>query len=454
MKKPVLLLSALTLSLGLSMSPAPALAALPATVDGQAVPSLAPMLEKVLPAVVGISVEGTQVQRQRLPEEFKFFFGPDFPTEQSSQKPFRGLGSGVIIDAAKGYIITNNHVINGADKISVQLKDGRELKAKLIGADKQSDIALLQVENPKNLTAIKIANSDNLRVGDFAVAVGNPFGLGQTVTSGIISALGRTGLNLENFENFIQTDAAINQGNSGGALLNLNGELIGINTAILAPSGGNVGIGFAIPSTMAKNLVDQIIQFGGVRRGMLGIKGGELNPDLAQAFDVNAQKGAFVSEVVPNSAAAKAGSKAGDVIVAMDGQPITSFAEMRAKIATMGAGKTVKLGLMRDGKNIDTNVTLAQNDQEQTNASNLYPGLEGADLLNYSKGDVHGVQITKVAKGSPAARIGLQDGDIIIGINRQQVKNLGDLRKILDSKPPVIAMNIQRGDASLYILLR
>ncbi|MGL5006217.1 MAG: Do family serine endopeptidase [Plesiomonas sp.] len=454
MKKPMLLLSALTLSLGLSLSPVSAFAALPAAVNGQTVPSLAPMLEKVLPAVVGISVEGTQVQRQRLPEEFKFFFGPDFPTEQSNARPFRGLGSGVIIDAAKGYVITNNHVINGADKINVQLKDGREFKAKLLGTDKQSDIALLQLENPKDLTAIKIANSDGLRVGDFAVAVGNPFGLGQTVTSGIISALGRTGLNLENFENFIQTDAAINQGNSGGALLNLNGELIGINTAILAPNGGNVGIGFAIPSTMAKNLVDQIIQFGGVRRGILGIKAGEMNPDLAKAFNLDAQKGAFVSEVVPNSAAAKAGIKAGDVIVMMDGQPVVSFAEMRAKIATMGAGKTVKLGLLRDGKPLDANVTLAQSDDVQTSASNLYPGLEGAELLNYSKGEQHGVQVTKVDKGSSAARVGLQNGDVIVGINRQPIANLGELRKVLDSKPPVIAMNILRGDASLYILLR
>ncbi len=240
MKKKSLILSALAMSLGLTLSSVPvANAALPVAVQGQPLPSLAPMLEKVLPAVVSVHVAGTQVQRQQLPEEFRRFFGPNFPGQQQSSRPFEGLGSGVIIDAAKGYVLTNNHVINNADKIRVQLNDGRELDAKLVGRDEQSDIALLQLSDTKNLTAIKMADSDQLRVGDFAVAVGNPFGLGQTATSGIISALGRSGLNLEGLENFIQTDASINRGNSGGALVNLNGELIGINTAILAPSGGN-----------------------------------------------------------------------------------------------------------------------------------------------------------------------------------------------------------------------
>ncbi|RTF94924.1 serine endoprotease DegQ, partial [Serratia marcescens] len=223
MKKKSLILSALAMSLGLALSAAPAAnAALPVAVQGQPLPSLAPMLEKVLPAVVSVHVAGTQVQRQQLPEEFRRFFGPNFPGQQQSSRPFEGLGSGVIIDAAKGYVLTNNHVINNADKIRVQLNDGRELDAKLVGRDEQSDIALLQLSDTKNLTAIKMADSDQLRVGDFAVAVGNPFGLGQTATSGIISALGRTGLNLEGLENFIQTDASINRGNSGGALVNLN----------------------------------------------------------------------------------------------------------------------------------------------------------------------------------------------------------------------------------------
>ena len=307
MKKKNQLLSAIALSVGLSLSASvPVFAALPSQVPGQAaIPSLAPMLEKVLPAVVSVQVEGTAVQSQRVPEELKKYFGDESPDQQA--QPFEGLGSGVIIDAAKGYILTNNHVISQADKISVQLNDGRDFDAKLIGGDDQSDIALLQVQNPSNLTQIAIADSDKLRVGDFAVAVGNPFGLGQTATSGIVSALGRSGLNLEGLENFIQTDASINRGNSGGALLNLNGELIGINTAILAPGGGSIGIGFAIPSNMAKTLAQQLIQFGEIKRGLLGIKGMEMSADIAKAFNINVQRGAFVSEVLPNSGSAKAG---------------------------------------------------------------------------------------------------------------------------------------------------
>lgn len=315
MKKPLLVLTALSLSLSSIIAPLPASAALPLTVQGEQVPSLAPMLEKVTPAVVSIAVEGTQVSRQRIPEQFQFFFGPDFPTEQLQERPFKGLGSGVVINSEKGYVVTNYHVINGANSIRVQLHDGREYEAKLVGGDKMSDIALLQLKNAKHLTEIKIADSDQLRVGDFAVAIGNPFGLGQTVTSGIISALGRSGLNIENFENFIQTDAAINSGNSGGALVNLNGELIGINTAILGPNGGNVGIGFSIPSNMMKNLTDQILKYGEVKRGMLGVQGGEVNSELAEALGLDSSKGAFVSQVVPDSAADKAGLKAGDVIV-------------------------------------------------------------------------------------------------------------------------------------------
>lgn len=314
------------------------------------------MLEKVLPAVVSVRVEGTASQGQKIPEEFKKFFGDDLPDQPA--QPFEGLGSGVIINANKGYVLTNNHVINQAQKISIQLNDGREFDAKLIGSDDQSDIALLQIQNPSKLTQIAIADSDKLRVGDFAVAVGNPFGLGQTATSGIISALGRSGLNLEGLENFIQTDASINRGNSGGALLNLNGELIGINTAILAPGGGSVGIGFAIPSNMARILAQQLIDFGEIKRGLLGIKGTEMSADIAKAFNLDVQRGAFVSEVLPGSGSAKAGVKAGDIITSLNGKPLNSFAELRSRIATTEPGTKVKLGLLRNGKPLEVEVTL------------------------------------------------------------------------------------------------
>ncbi|HBE9078430.1 MULTISPECIES: serine endoprotease DegQ [Serratia] len=457
MKKRSLFLSALAMSISLAFASVPAAnAAMPAAVAGESLPSLAPMLEKVLPAVVSVRVEGTQVQRQpQLPEQFKFFFGPNMPTPKESTRPFEGLGSGVIIDAAKGYILTNNHVINNADKISVQLNDGREYDAKLIGRDEQSDIALLQVSDVKNLTAVKIADSDKLRVGDFAVAVGNPFGLGQTATSGIISALGRSGLSLEGLENFIQTDASINRGNSGGALVNLNGELIGINTAILAPGGGNIGIGFAIPSNMAQSLSKQLIEFGEVKRGLLGIKGSEMTADMAKAFNTDAQRGAFVSEVMPKSAAAKAGIKAGDILVSLDGKPISSFAELRAKVGTTAPGTTVKIGLLREGKPMDVAVTLDNSESVSTNAETLSPALQGASLTNGAlpNGD-KGVKIDKVDKGTPAAQFGLQKGDVIIGVNRQRVENINALRKLLEAKPAVMALNIVRGDENIYLLLR
>ncbi|QEL48197.1 serine endoprotease DegQ [Enterobacter sp. LU1] len=455
MKKKNQLLSALALSVGLSLSASfPASAALPSQVPGQeAIPSLAPMLEKVLPAVVSVQVEGTARQSQRIPEELKKYFGEDAPDQQA--QPFEGLGSGVIIDAAKGYILTNNHVISQADKISVQLNDGREFDAKLIGGDDQSDIALLQVQNPSNLTQIAIADSDKLRVGDFAVAVGNPFGLGQTATSGIVSALGRSGLNLEGLENFIQTDASINRGNSGGALLNLNGELIGINTAILAPGGGSIGIGFAIPSNMAKTLSQQLIQFGEVKRGLLGIKGMEMSADIAKAFNLNVQRGAFVSEVLPNSGSAKAGVKSGDIIVSLNDKPLSSFAELRSRIATTEPGAKVKLGLIREGKPLTVEVTLDKSTSSSASAEQISPALQGATLSDGQlKNGTKGITVTTVEKSSPAAQAGLHQDDVIVGVNRTRVQSIAEMRKVLESKPAVIALQIIRGNDTLYILLR
>ncbi|EOI3569718.1 serine endoprotease DegQ [Cronobacter dublinensis] len=455
MKKQTLLLSALALSLGLSLPvTAPVFAALPSQVPGQpAVPSLAPMLEKVLPAVVSVQVQGTAVQEQRVPEELKKYFGESMPEQQA--QPFEGLGSGVIIDAAKGYVLTNNHVINHAEKISVQLNDGREFEAKLIGGDDQSDIALIQLQNASNLTQIQVADSDKLRVGDFVVAVGNPFGLGQTATSGIVSALGRSGLNLEGFENFIQTDASINRGNSGGALLNLNGELIGINTAILAPGGGSVGIGFAIPANMAQTLAKQLMQSGEVKRGLLGIKGTEMSADIAKAFNLNTQRGAFVSEVLPNSGSAKAGIKAGDVIVSLNGRPLNSFAELRSRIATTEPGTKVKLGLLRDGKAQEVEVTLDKSTSSSASADIIAPALQGATLSDGQlKDGTKGITIDNVEKGSAAAQAGLHKDDVIVGVNRERVSTIAEMRKLLPSKPAIVALHIVRGNDSLYLLLR
>ncbi|MEJ5179079.1 serine endoprotease DegQ [Erwinia sp. MYb416] len=460
MKKKSFLLSALALSIGVNLAVVPATqASLPSQIQGQPLPSLAPMLEKVLPAVVSVHVEGTESdsKQQQIPEQLKRFFeqnGQDGAQGDEKSQEFEGLASGVIIDAAKGYVLTNNHVVNGADKISVQLSDGREFDAKLVGHDEQTDIALIQLNGATKLTQFKIADSDQLKVGDFAVAIGNPFGLGQTATSGIVSALGRSGLNLEGLENFIQTDAAINRGNSGGALVNLNGELIGLNTAILASSGGNIGIGFAIPSNMAMGLAQQLIQFGEVKRGQLGIKGTEMTAEMAKAFNVDVQRGAFVNEVLPQSAAAKAGIKAGDIITSVDGKAIANFAELRVKIGTTPPGQDVKIGLLRDAKPLTVTVKLDNSTQSSAGAELTTPALQGATLSDgAAKDGTKGVKVDEVEKSTPAAQFGLQKDDVIVGVNRTPVQNLAELRKLLEAKPPLLALSVMRGEENIYLLL-
>lgn len=430
-----------------------ALAALPFFSDEP--PTLAPLVEKVSPAVVSISVSGRASTHSPMNELFEFF---NQQNPEQSQRQFVGLGSGVIIDSQKGYIITNHHVIENADEIKIELKSGKALDAVVIGQDKQSDIALLQVDlkkyNKIALTAIPFANSDQLRVGDFAIAIGNPFGLGQTVTSGIISALGRSGLNLKNLENFIQTDAAINSGNSGGALVNMEGQLIGINTAILGPNGGNIGIGFAIPSNMVKNLAQQLIEHGEVRRGVLGVRGGEITSELAKSFSLDSQHGAFVYQVNSDSAAEKAGIKAGDIIIAVNGKSIKSFAELRAKIGTLGSGKKVTLGIIREGERLTREAILKapqQVRQKEKQAVLLHPALSGAILANTK--NEKGVLIKQVEVGSVAERYGLQPADVIIGINRTTIKNLAALQNMLESAPAMIALNIKRAEKHLYIVL-
>lgn len=450
MKRVLALFSALVIVASTSLS-APANAGIPFFDKDDEQPTLAPMLEEVTPAVVNISVKGKREVRQRLPDALRFFFGPNAPHEQIRERPFQGLGSGVIIDAENGYVVTNNHVIDDATEILVTLKDGREFDAKVIGTDERSDVALLKIENGKNLTEIQLGKSSELRVGDFVVAIGNPFGLGQTVTSGIVSALGRAGLGIEELENFIQTDAAINSGNSGGALVTLDGKLIGINTAILGPNGGNIGIGFAIPSDMMNNLVQQLIEFGEVRRGVLGVRGNDLTHDVAQALNIPVNRGAFVSQVIPGSAASDAGIESGDVIVEINGQSIRSFSELGALVGSIGSGQAIELGIIRDGEEMTIDVTLGSQDTSVTAAA-IHPALEGATLAVAS--GQQGIEVTELEERSPAARIGLEEGDIIQGVNRKRVTSVSDLREAIEDKQGVIALNVKRDDSSLFIVLR
>ncbi|WP_027669939.1 Do family serine endopeptidase [Rheinheimera baltica] len=450
MNKKLSLLGAAVAASLLLTNPAPAEAKIPFFSGEQEIPTLAPMLEQTTPAIVHISVAGNREVRQRLPEAFRHFFGQRGSNEYKEERPFKGLGSGVIIDAEKGYIVTNNHVIQDADEIEVRLKDGRTFSAKKLGADPETDIALLQIE-AKKLVQITLADSDKTRVGDFAVAIGNPFGLEQTVTSGIISALGRGGLGIEGFEDFIQTDAAINSGNSGGALVNLRGELIGINTAILGPNGGNIGIGFAIPANMMKNLVDQIIEHGEIRRGSLGIRGQDVTSDLTEAMNLKVSRGAFVNEVMPDSAAAEGGLESGDVIISMNGNKINSFLELRAKVGTLGAGREAKFGILREGKERTITVKLKEVSTSQVAASQMHPMLDGAELSNAEGG---GVKIDSIANNTAAEQIGLQANDVIVGVNRQRIANLAKLRKMLDNRSGVAALNIRRGNTNLYVLIR
>ncbi|QCI15913.1 serine endoprotease DegP [Buchnera aphidicola] len=468
--KEAILISTLLMSFGMSWGNI-----VPSTSNNTAsrelAPSLAPMLEKVMPSVISINIEGTTIVRSsRLPHQFQPFFGDNSPFCQGdspfrhspfcrvdpesddTNEKFSALGSGVIINADKGYAVTNNHVVENASKIQVQLSDGRRYEAQIIGKDPRSDIALIQLKNATNLSEIKIADSDTLKVGDYTVAIGNPYGLGETVTSGIISALGRSGLNLEQYENFIQTDAAINRGNSGGALVNLDGELIGINTAILAPDGGNIGIGFAIPGNMVKNLIAQIVQFGQVRRGELGIIGIELNSDLAQVMKINAQKGAFVSQVLPNSSAFEAGIKAGDIIISLNKKPISSFAALRAEVGSLPVATKMELGIFREGIIKNIIVELKHSLKNSFNSENSYIGLEGADLSDCVINEKKAIKVENVKPNTAASKMGFKKDDIITGLNQKLVSTLEELKIILDTKPAILVFSIKRGNDIIYLV--
>ncbi len=450
------LLPAALVALGLAiMIPLPAQSTLPAAVDSQALPTLAPMLEKATPAVVNIATESRLARNPLLDDPFfrRFFNIPEQPLERKAQS----VGSGVVVDARRGYVITNHHVVDGVDTITVTLRDGRKLNAKVIGSDRESDVAVIQIPSG-NLTALPLADSDALRVGDFVVAVGNPFGLGQTVTSGIISALGRSGLGIQGYEDFIQTDASINPGNSGGALVNLRGELVGINTAIIAPGGGNVGIGFAIPSNMVSRLMNQIIAHGSVRRGQLGVSAQDLTPDLARAFNIPANQGAIIAQVSPRSAAARAGLKEGDVVLGINGRSIRDGGALRNAIGLLEIGESVRLEILRDGKPQTIDAKIGEYVAAKIEGETLNPRLAGATFEDIGPnsplaGRVQGVIIATVESGSPAARAGLHKNDAIIGVNHQAISNTAELKQLAAASDRLL-LNLVRGREELLLVLR
>jgi len=423
-------------------------AALPPSVDGQPLPSLAPMLEKVTPAVVNISTKTRVKVRDPFFDDpvFRQMFGLNGGARERVEQ---SLGSGVIVDAAKGYVLTNNHVVGSADDITVTLQDGRNFKGKLIGTDPETDVAVVQIQGT-DLKALPLANSDQLRVGDFVVAVGDPFGLGQTATSGIVSALRRSGLGNSGYQNFIQTDASINPGNSGGALVNLRGELVGINTMIFSPSGGNVGIGFAIPTNLSSEVMQQLIAHGKVSRGTLGIDTQEITPRIAQVLGLKNSNGVVVTRVSNGSVADQADVQTGDVITAIDGKPLRSPQELRNAEGLLPVGSSVKLTITRSGTPRDITLKLTPEKLATLDGGKLDARLVGVTFSelpqNLRSQGVAGVQVAAVAKGSRADQGGLKQGDILLGIGNLRVTGLNTMQRLAGANPRQLLLLVVSGD--------
>jgi len=440
-----------------------ALPALPLSVGGDTLPSLAPMIKQAAPAVVNIAVKATvnspAMGRFNDPLFQQFFGRPPAPRQTQA------AGSGVIVDAKNGYILTNHHVVEGAESITVTLFDERSMEATVVGSDPGSDVALIQVEE-SNLSQIPLADSDALQVGDFVVAIGNPFSFSNTVTSGIVSGLGRSGINAQGYENFIQTDAAINPGNSGGALLNLRGELIGINTAIVSRSGGNLGIGFAIPINMARSVMSQILEYGEVRRGLLGVDIADvsrLRDEIRESLNIDQKTGAIVLQVMADSAAEKAGIEIEDVVVAVNGQKTRDAQELRNTIGLMSEGDQVEIDLIRKGKKRTVNARLgaraagASASLDSTDQGSLHEGLEGASFADLAGPNAQryssGIEVADVAAGSPAQRRGLRNGDIITKVNRKPVTSLAEFRQLASADAGQLMLTIVRDGASLLLFI-
>jgi serine protease Do/serine protease DegQ len=426
-------------------------AILPVVAAGQAMPSLAPLVEKVSPAVVNIRVNQTIATSSPFGDDpFRRFFGlPDAP---SGSREVASAGSGVIVDARRGYILTNHHVVENADEIQISLINGDIHDAEVIGSDAATDIALIKVD-AEGLVEMPIGDSESMRVGDFVLAIGNPFGLGHTVTSGIVSALGRTGISRNGYEDFIQTDASINPGNSGGALVNMSGELVGINSAIISRTGGNVGIGFAVPTEIASSIMRQILDYGEVRRGLLGVTIQPIDAEVAEALNASVDRGALITEIVPGSAAEKAGLKVDDIITGIDDKKITDASELRNTIGLMGSGEDIKIQYIRNGKTQTTTAELGQQQVSRSAGTELHPGLAGAQFATVTVTSSGGIEVTEVEPGSPAAQRGLRAGDVITAVNRRAVRNLQQFQEIAADNR-ILFLLVQRGDRSLMLQIR
>lgn len=448
-KKTLSVYGAALLTVNVLAMPVEAQAAAPMLDNERGVLTIAPVLEKVTPGVVNISVI-TKVAEQPNPllqdPFFRRFFGGQ---AQPQQREAKSAGSGVIIDAKDGLVLTNHHVIDNASKVTVTLKDRRKFEAEIIGSDPATDIALLKIE-PENLTVVPFGKSDLLRVGDVVIAVGNPFGIGQTVTSGIVSALGRSGLSLEGYQDFIQTDASINPGNSGGALINTKGELIGINTAIIGPGGGNVGIGFAVPSDMAKSVMAQLEKHGEVRRGMLGVIIQDLTPEIADAMNLKGRSGAIITRVQEDSPADKAGIKAGDVLVGLNDKPLKNSTDLRNRIGLTPVGEKVSIRLMRDGKEKTVTAKIENAKHEKLDGAKALSEFSGAAFENSSST----ILVKQVQTGSPAWKTGLREGDEILSVNRKRVSDLDEFKQEVSNASNIIIINLIRQGQELVLVIQ
>ena len=427
-------------------------AALPQAVDGEPLPSLAPIVQRVSPAVVNIRVSMTVEAPSIYGDEmFRRFFGiPDDPRGRSRE--VASAGSGVIVDAENGYILTNHHVVENADQIQISLFNEETLDAEIIGSDALTDIAVLKVE-PESLTEIPIGNSDNVEVGDFVLAIGNPFGLGHTVTSGIVSALGRSGISRNGIEDFIQTDASINPGNSGGALVNMRGELVGINSAIISRTGGNVGIGFAVPSEIAQSIMRQILDFGEVRRGLLGVTIQTIDKESAEALGTEVDRGALITGVEAGSAAEEAGLQVDDIIIGVDEKRIDNNRELVNAIGLRGSGESVSIEFMRDGQRREVTAELGQRVSQQIAGEEIHPGLAGSLFASAATASTGGIEVASVEPGSAAAQRGLRAGDVITAVNRQPVQDIQQLREVASANR-ILFLLVNRGDRQLMLQIR